>query len=52
MVSNNILVKLSHGYEMNFSTFQTRKEKNQNILQCTLKYAFFVKQMYLTSFIT
>ena len=37
MVPSNILVKLSHWYEMNFSTFQTRKEKNQNILHCTLK---------------
>ena len=37
---------------MNFRAFQTRKEKNQNILHCTLKYTFLVNHMYLTSFKT
>ena len=37
---------------MNFSAFRTRKEKDQNILHCTLKYTFLFKQMYLTSFKT
>ena len=32
MVSSNILVKLSHWYEMNFSTFQTRKEKKSKYI--------------------
>ena len=37
---------------MNFSAFRTRKEKNQNVLHCTLKDTFLVKQIYLTSFQT